>query len=92
MAKLINPGFQPVNLPTGHVVPRKGELVTTNDVLRCVDNARVLAGLIATGAVLAEYDPDPIEPKDEVSASIIAAPAVAEQPTETAPMPRKSKG
>lgn len=73
MAKLTNPGLAPVALPTGHVVPRKGSLETTNDVLRCADNAAFLNGQILSGQLSVEYDPDP-GPPPEAETSIVEAP------------------
>lgn len=81
MAKITNPGLRPIELPTRHIVPRNGTLETSNDVLRCPDNAAALRGLILSGAVTVEYDPDPAEP--EATASIVAAPEAADPPTTT---------
>lgn len=83
MARLINPGRAPLALPTGHVAPRGGELVTTNDVLRCPDNARVLSGPILSGQVTVEYDPDP--PVDPETPSASGQPVVAADPPAPAP-------
>lgn len=60
MAKLINPTARDIRLPAGHVIPRMSELETTNDVIRG-DNWAVLSGLINSGTITAEYDPE-IEP------------------------------
>lgn len=68
------PGF---TLPSGHKVPWDEPLVTTNDTLRMLDNARVIAGLVACGDIDVTYDPDP-EPDmvvATVSISDSAAPA-----------------
>lgn len=73
MAKIINFGRQSITLPTRHVVPRMGELLTTNDVLRAPDNEGVLAALTNSGVITIEFDPDPVEP--EADTSILAAPA-----------------
>ncbi|MFC3180454.1 hypothetical protein [Cypionkella sinensis] len=56
MAKIINPAKRPLTLNTGHVVPADGELKTTNDVLRCTDNAPTLGGLALSGQITLEYD------------------------------------
>ncbi|MCZ0963888.1 hypothetical protein [Paracoccus benzoatiresistens] len=90
MARLINPGLRAVPLPTGHVVPRQGELTTTNDVLRCPDNAAFLNGQIVSGQLLAEYDPDPELPPEPVAATPAAEPAAA--PTPEKPVTGKAKG
>lgn len=85
MAKLINPSIRAITLPTGHVVPRAGTLETTNDVLRCPDNSATLRGLILSGALTVEYDPDPdLEPEAETS--IVASTA---QPSTTDEPPMK---
>lgn len=87
MASLTNPGLRPVPLPTGHVVPRAGTLVTTNDVLRCPDNAAMLRGLILSGALTVDYDPEPDADADAVK------PAAATQPdpVPTPEVPEKGK-
>ena len=92
MARLLNPSLRAVTLPTGHVVPRQGELTTTNDVLRCPDNAAFLRGQIVSGQLSAEYDPDPELPP-EAEASIVAPqdePVAAPNPE--LPAKGKSKG
>lgn len=62
MAKLTNPSKRDITLPAGHVIPREGELITTDDVFGG-DNAPVLNGLIASGQIIAEYDAAPELPK-----------------------------
>lgn len=86
MARIINPARQPVILPTGHVVPRLGDMTTTNDVLRCPDNAGFLRGMIASGQIGIEYDPDPEPEAGAAVASIVPIPA--EKPTRIADLPR----
>ena len=58
MAKLSNPSRKDIILPAGHVIPREGELITTNDVING-DNWLVLQGMALAGQVLVELDPDP---------------------------------
>jgi hypothetical protein len=86
MAKILNPGLRPVPLPTGHVVPRQGELVTTNDVLRCADNVAFLRGQELSGALNLQFDPDPVDHSEAPK----AAPALSPQPE--SPVAGKSKG
>lgn len=90
MAKLVNPSLRPVPLPTGHIVPRQGELVTTNAVLRCADNAAFLNGQIRSGALIAEYDPDPAE--DAASDPVPAPPAGPAVPPEAPEKGKNTKG
>lgn len=91
MAKLINPSIRAITLPTGHVVPRAGTLETTNDVLRCSDNAAMLRGLVLSGALTIEYDPDP-ETGPEAETSIVAAIAESVSHNETPVKGTKAKG
>ena len=58
MAKLTNPTNRDIALPAGHVIPRGGELIVTNDIITG-DNWPTLSGLIKSGAVGVEYDPEP---------------------------------
>lgn len=77
MAKITNPSLRDVKLPTGHVVPLKGSLTVTNDVLR--ENAAMLNGLALSGAITFEYDREP-DPTGAVVAVEVPTvlPAVAE--------------
>lgn len=59
MAKLTSAMLADFPLPTGHVIPRLGVLVTTDAVIRCVDNWPILQGFIFNGSVAVEYDPEP---------------------------------
>lgn len=59
MAQLKNKGVLPIALPAGHVIPARGELQTTNEAIRG-DNWPTLSGLILSGAVEVEYDPEPL--------------------------------
>ncbi len=56
MAKVTNPSQRPIRLPTGHVVPADGALDTSNEVLRCADNAPMLGGLAQSGQITVEFD------------------------------------
>ena len=58
MATASNPGKHTITLPTGHTIPGKGDLITTNDVLLCVDNAPRLNALSLSGEITIAYDPD----------------------------------
>lgn len=83
MAKLNNLGRIPVCLPTGHIVPRLGYLITTNEVLRCADNAAFLNGQVLSGQMEVEYDadPDPAEaPSDLQSGPAEVASLITETP------------
>ena len=51
MAIISNPSVRAVTLPTGHVVPRLGNLTTTNDIIRCPDNWPTVNGLFLSGQV-----------------------------------------
>lgn len=90
MAKLINQTRQPVTLPTRHIVPRLGELTTTNEVLRCPDNVQFLRGQLLSGVLTAQEDPDPT-PAPEATASIIEPPKAAE-PVDTPEKGTSKKG
>lgn len=58
MAKLTQSGAVPITLPAGHVIPPRGSLELTNDAIRG-DNWPTLSGLILSGQVAVEFDPDP---------------------------------
>lgn len=89
MARISNPAYEPVALPTGHVVPGNGHLDTTNAVLRCPDNVPFLRGQSISGALTVEYDPDPA-PQPETPGPSITAPEATHLPP-TAPEKRKAK-
>ena len=57
-------------LASGHVVPARETLETSNEVLRLIDNAIRWPALIAAGDAVVTYDPDP-EP-DEPAADVSA--------------------
>lgn len=59
MAKLINNERGARTLPSGHVIPRNGELICTNDTI--LSNWAVLSGPIMAGQIIAEYDPEPTD-------------------------------
>ena len=63
MAKLINRERRDIRLPTGHIIPRLGELACENDTIRNGENWPFLQGQIAAGQIEAEFDPDPVEPQ-----------------------------
>ena len=59
MAKLTNTERATITLPSGHVIPRLGELVCTNETIAA--NWPQLSGPIGAGQILVEYDPEPVE-------------------------------
>lgn len=63
MAKIINAERRDIALPTGHVIPRLGELACTNDTIRCADNWPGLQGQMIAGQIVVEFDPEPEEPQ-----------------------------
>ncbi len=73
MAKLINTTRSSFTLPSKHVIPRLGELADIPNDLITGDNWTVLNGLILSGAVVAEYDPEEPEPAAPVSKRKTAA-------------------
>lgn len=58
MAKIINHARGQITLPTRHVVPRLGELVTTNEIITCPDNWPMLNAMATAGDIGLEMDPD----------------------------------
>jgi hypothetical protein len=60
MSKITNYSSRPIRLPTDHIVPAMGELVTTNSVLNCVDNAPMISALAKSGVVAVEFDPEAV--------------------------------
>ena len=56
MAKITNSTDRPIRLLTGHVVPAKDCLETTNEVIRSTDNLPMLGGLAKSGQVSLEFD------------------------------------
>jgi hypothetical protein len=58
MARITNNERADLILPTGHVVPRMRELVTTNDLIRSADNWPFLSGRMLAGQIGIELDPD----------------------------------
>jgi len=58
--RIIKPtSWRPVDLPSGHQVSITEPLETSNEVLRSLDNARVISTLVNSGVLEATYDPDP---------------------------------
>ncbi|MBL8560899.1 MAG: hypothetical protein JNN06_01345 [Gemmobacter sp.] len=82
MATIRNPGLRDKTLPTGHVIPRQGHLTTTNDVIRCPDNAPFLNGQKISGALQIEEDPDPetFEVPAAVAAEVPSLPVTSDLP------------
>ena len=82
MASIANPSVWPLKLPTGHVVPDRGSLETTNDIIRCPDNWPTLQGLSLSGQIGLTFDPEPdltaeaAAPQEPVAAPVEAAPEV----------------
>lgn len=64
-------------LPGGQHIPFGETLVTDNDALRMIDNARAIPALEATGEIEVTYDPDP-EPQNIQATVSIAAPEPAQ--------------
>jgi hypothetical protein len=87
MAKITNNDVLPLRLNSGHVVPgRGGVLEVTNENLRG-DNATQLSGLILSGAVAVEFDPEPtIEEAAIAQMSIMAEPQPVAAPAATGPV------
>ncbi|MDP1620410.1 MAG: hypothetical protein Q8K33_24200 [Cypionkella sp.] len=67
MATIKNPSRRDIELPTRHVVPAQGTLETTNEVLRCADNAPMLAGLALSSQIDLTYDPEPDDSVDALA-------------------------
>jgi hypothetical protein len=67
MATITNHTTKAITLPTMHVIPAKGSLTTTNEVLR--DNDAMLGGLARSLQITVDYDPEqlPDEPPGKVS-------------------------
>ena len=58
MAKISNSGRFDITIPSGHVVPANGELLTTNEVIRMIDNQRFLPAMKSSGEISYELDAD----------------------------------
>lgn len=56
MAKIINTENSVIALPTGHILPRNGEIVCTNDTIEA--NWVALRGPVLAGQIKVERDPD----------------------------------
>ena len=96
MAKITNLGRRDLPLPTRHIVPRMGDLVTTNDTIRSPDNWTMLNAMALAGDVTIELDPDPETIADPVyatdhvdlpPAAIAETPVYATDPVELPPEP-----
>ena len=62
MAKITNLKRFDFSLPSGHIVPGFGTLETTNEVIRSIDNWRVIPGMKVSGDLEYEMDEDPVLP------------------------------
>lgn len=92
MAQLTNKTRRAIELPSRHVIPKAGKLVTTNEVIRAIDNWSKLSGLILSGEVAVAFDPEPgSEPEREESETV--AEAIDADPPETpaTPVPAQKK-
>ena len=56
MAKIINTENSVIGLPSGHVLPRNGEITCTNDTITA--NWSSLSGPVKAGQIKVEYDPE----------------------------------
>lgn len=74
----IGSDWRPIELPSGHVVKKPDGLTTTNDVIRSTDNARMLSGLIASGMLSVEYDP-------ELEVGIVAEVSITQETDQNSP-------
>ena len=84
MAKIENKNRWDLELPGGNIVPGFGSLETTNEVIRMIDNKRVLDILEKTKEVIITLDADP----ELREARVLAIePASQDDPT---PMPVES--
>jgi hypothetical protein len=63
MAQIANPGLHPITLPSRHVVPAKGVLETSNEIILASDATPMLQALALSGAITLTLDPEPEEPK-----------------------------
>lgn len=72
MAKILNPSVRPIRLPTGHVIPAKGALDTSNETIRSTDNWPMLSGLAQSNQISLQFD------KEVDSDGITIAPVVIE--------------
>ena len=90
MAQLTNKTRRAIELPSRHVIPKAGKLVTTNAVIRAIDNWSKLSGLILSGEVAVAFDPEP-GPEPEEGATV--AEAIDADPPETpaTPVPVKKR-
>ena len=88
MAQLTNKTRRAIELPSRHVIPKTGKLVTTNEVIRAIDNWSKLSGLIRSGEVAVAFDPEPgPEPEPEPEEGETVAEAIDADPPETPATP-----
>lgn len=91
MAQLTNKTRRAIELPSRHVIPKAGKLVTTNEVIRAIDNWSKLSGLILSGEVTVAFDPEP-DPEPEPEEGETVAETIDASPPETpAPVPAQKK-
>jgi len=77
MAKLTNKTRIDIPLPSRHVIPRLGHLTLPNATIKSVDNWSRLSGLILSGDVAVEFDPEPsIEDPGETVTETVESPEV----------------
>ncbi|WP_444668412.1 hypothetical protein [Cereibacter changlensis] len=88
MAQLTNKTRRAIELPSRHVIPKAGKLVTTNEVIRAIDNWSKLSGLILSGEVAVAFDPEPEPEEGETVAEAIDHPAPE---TPATPVPVKKR-
>ncbi|WYK06456.1 hypothetical protein DWF04_022735 [Cereibacter sphaeroides f. sp. denitrificans] len=75
MAKLTNLTRRDIDLPSRHVIPRLGTLETTNEVIRG-DNWPKLNGLILSGDVAVEFDPEEAPEQGETMTQVVSTPII----------------
>lgn len=92
MAQLTNKTRRAIELPSRHVIPKAGKLVTTNEVIRAIDNWSKLSGLILSGEVAVAFDPEP-GPAPEPEEGGMVAEAIDADPAEppATPVPAQKK-
>jgi len=95
MAKIINPSRRDIDLPTGHVVPARAFLETSNAMILVGDNAATLNALRLSGAITIELDPElddspALEPTPEPQLAPPVDDATAAAPDDSA-LPVKAK-
>lgn len=77
MAKLTNRTKRDIDLPSRHVIPRLGELTLPNETIRSVDNWPRVNGLVLSGDLAVEFDPEPsLDDPEKTVTEVIQAPEV----------------